>query len=472
MSRGSSLAEAATGPRRGTSCRRCSVFNRQFRSTRELRPMPHEPTPGASSARQLIESASAFARREMLAEAQQALQDARAALALRSDVGPAHWCDACLVALEIAARGGDVPELETEAAQLRSLSRGGRYWTEQARARVGGCAGRINPAHLDRVFAILAGEATPAAPHRDSPPIEGAYEAAAAPPVPARGPLTDPLLAEDHPTPDDSPIEAADVGWTARLSESANDLHSILVEDRRHAAGSVDVPLTSRTTPLLVAPAVEPAGLPLPEPLPTRHAARYGMLTLPLGLTPQSGSHAGSRCRLVARRIGPTAGGILVVLGLAAVICIYFFGAGLRVSSPRPGSAAEQGTRRGGATHVLGFASMRGTDPESAPRKHLIRGQALLSAGDTAGAVAALSAAAQSDSRGTIAWTAAETLARLPGRSAAAADAYLLAFAAGLPADRARTVAHAQELAGRPERARRVRQQVAGHSTVESNIRH
>ncbi|HEX8831154.1 MAG TPA: hypothetical protein VF705_08325 [Longimicrobium sp.] len=426
------------------------------------------------TARQLIESASAFARREMLAEAQQALQEARAALALRSDVGPAHWCDACLVALEIAARDGDVPEMEAEAVQLRSLSRGGRYWTEQARARIGGCAGRIAPAHLDRVFAILAGEATPAAPHRAPPSIaERAYEGAAPSKIRAREPLTDPLPAEDHAAPDGNPVEAPDFDWTARLSESANDLHAILFEDRRHAAGSVDAPVASCNTPLLVAAAVEPAGLPLPAPLPRRHTDRYGMATLALGPAPQSGLHAASRYRLVPRRrMGPTAGGFLVVLGLAAVICIYFFGADLRVSSARPGSAAEQASQRGSATHVLGFANMRGNNPESVPRNHLIRGQALLSSGDTAGAIAALSAAAQSDSRGTVAWTAAETLARLPGHSAAAADAYLLAYAAGLPADRAQAVAHAQELAGRPERAERVRQQAAAHSTPESSIRH
>jgi hypothetical protein len=435
--------------------------------------MLHDPTPGASSARQLIESALAFARREMLAEAQQALQDARAALALRSDVGPAHWCDACLVALEIAARGGDVPEMEAEAAQLRSLSRGGRYWTEQARARIGGCAGHIDPAHVDHVFAILAGEAIPAAPHREPPATpERASEAAAERPIPSREPM-DPLSAEGSSTSHDTPVEEAVVGSAARLSEAADDLHSILVEDRRHAAGFVDAPVASQSMVALVVPEGEPAGLPFPAPLPPRHASRYGMLTLPLSPTPRSGSHVAFRYRLVHQRVGPAAGEILVVLGLAAAMCIYFSGADFRISFAVPGSsAAEKVLRRGDVAHAVRLANTSGNDPESAPRNHLARGQALLAAGDTAGAVAALESAAQSDSRGATAWTAAETLSRLPGRSAPAADAYLLAFAAGLPADRAQTVARAQELAGRPDRAQRVRQQAADHLIADHSVRH
>jgi hypothetical protein len=112
----------------------------------------------------MIETASAFAQREMLPEARQALQRARGALAQRSDVGPAHWCNACLVALEIAARGGDVQGMEAEAAQLRSLSGGGQYWSEQARARIGMSSGRVDPARLDRVFAVLGGTALPTTP--------------------------------------------------------------------------------------------------------------------------------------------------------------------------------------------------------------------------------------------------------------------------------------------------------------------
>jgi hypothetical protein len=130
--------------------------------------MSHDPTDGAGggalapdNARQMIETASAFAQREMLPEARQALQRARSALSQRSDVGPAHWCNACLVALEIAARGGDVQGMEAEAAQLRSLSGGGQYWSEQARARIGKSSGRVDPARLDRVFAVLAGDAVP-----------------------------------------------------------------------------------------------------------------------------------------------------------------------------------------------------------------------------------------------------------------------------------------------------------------------
>ena len=142
--------------------------------------MSHDPTDGAGSgafapdnARQMIETASAFAQREMLPEARQALQRARNALAQRSDVGPAHWCNACLVALEIAARGGDVQGMEAEAAQLRSLSGGGQYWSEQARVRVGKSSGRVDPARLDRVFAVLAGTAAPSTPAPASAPPAG-----------------------------------------------------------------------------------------------------------------------------------------------------------------------------------------------------------------------------------------------------------------------------------------------------------
>ncbi|HEX8674624.1 MAG TPA: hypothetical protein VF710_22175 [Longimicrobium sp.] len=130
--------------------------------------MSHDRTDGAGggalasdNARQMIETASTFAQREMLPEARQALQRARGALSQRSDVGPAHWCNACLVALEIAARGGDVQGMEAEAAQLRSISGGGQYWSEQARARIGKSSGRVDPARLDRVFAVLAGDVLP-----------------------------------------------------------------------------------------------------------------------------------------------------------------------------------------------------------------------------------------------------------------------------------------------------------------------
>jgi hypothetical protein len=136
--------------------------------------MAHDPTESGATApdnaRQMIETASAFAQREMLPEARQALQRARTALAQRSDVGPAHWCNACLVALEIAARGGDAQGMEAEAAQLRSLSGGGQYWSEQARARIARSHGRVDPSRLDRVYAVLAGEAAPAHPAPEPPP--------------------------------------------------------------------------------------------------------------------------------------------------------------------------------------------------------------------------------------------------------------------------------------------------------------
>ncbi|HEX8454607.1 MAG TPA: hypothetical protein VF647_21185 [Longimicrobium sp.] len=156
--------------------------------------MSHDPTDGAGggalasdNARQMIEAASAFAQREMLPEARQALQRARSALSQRSDVGPAHWCNACLVALEIAARGGDVQGMEAEAAQLRSLSGGGHYWSEQGRTRIGKSSGRVDPARLDRVFAVLAGDAAPSssAPLPDAAPL--AFRVPDARPLPPEG---------------------------------------------------------------------------------------------------------------------------------------------------------------------------------------------------------------------------------------------------------------------------------------------
>jgi hypothetical protein len=158
----------------------------------------------------------------------------------------------------------------------------------------------------------------------------------------------------------------------------------------------------------------------------------------------------------------------IVVMALVAGAVWMYLPSGMKPSLPSPialrgGSVAdaEDALRGGDAALALEIARALAAGGDEAPRGHLVRGQALLATGDTAGAVDALAAAARADSRGSVAWAAAEALARLPGHEAPAADAYLLAFAAGLPAGRAETVARAQELAGRRDRARRVREQAA-----------
>lgn len=477
------------------------------------------------SAWQMVETASAFARREMLPEARQALQRARSTLAERNDVGPAHWCNACLVALEIAARGGDVRGMEAEAAQLHTLSMGGQYWAEQARARIAGSAGRVDQERLDRVFAVLAGTALPdsdalhpssacaegsgptglapslGAPElpmhpaqmdpdpvsRSEPPFHNAPDAGG--PVP-RAPLV--TVAEASVAPHNSPVHAVSVAPHIPLAHEASATPHILPaheasatphtpSEREAPAASAlaaEVATSERTPavalaeraaetpgaalrPAATVPAALPAaplvvaeralgGLPMSDfttaPQRMELAAPRGMAPSPLALAAApapSCEPAEPLPLLEARRDGGVLRGIMV---LALVACAAWMYMPL---------ATKQ------SLAVPGFALFRATsaEGEEAPRGHLARGQALLATGDTAGAVAAFAAAAQGDSRGAIAWAAAEALARLPGRAAPAADAYLLAFAAGLPPDRAEIVAHAQELAGHPDRARRVREQ-------------
>jgi hypothetical protein len=488
----------------------------------------------------MIETASAYAEREMLPEARQALQRARSALSQRSDVGPAHWCNACLVALEIAARGGDVQAMESEAAQLRSLSGGGRYWSEQARARVGKSSGRIDLARLDRVFAILAGDALPsssaAPPAAEPPPFrapdihppaeEGmsrsliaptprpvppigappaaaaAFEApsaevpavpaptaspaeryAAAPSASAPSPVDPRERTPEHlyrgaawggaawmgSASHDPPADAAESistsapeddfcfqeastdEWMARLSDLAD------VADDNLPLIFTDFPTAPPTVDLAAPRGMGPAPLPLPSALPPPPAARDA---------------AAEPLRPLERRSGAVLKGIGVVALVAGAVWMYL-PVGMKAFlpssipgialSPRGGSAAdaEDALRGGNAERALEIARALPSDGDEAPRGHLVRGRALLATGDTAGAVDALAAAARADNRGGIAWAAAEALARLPGHEAPAAEAYLLAFAAGLPEARAETVARAQELAGRPDRARRVREQAA-----------
>lgn len=417
--------------------------------------MPHEPTRDAASACHTIEAASAFAGREMLAEARRALQGARAALALRGDAGPAHWCDACLVALEIAARGGDVPELETETARLRSLSGDGRYWMEQARARIGEHASRISPARLDHVLAVLAGEAAPAAPLREpARSTDAAYPVVAhCPLATSPGPLVAPFAASVLPTAEDEDAEPVFL-----RGEGGGELDAIPAFSADRCAPSSTA--AENQTAHCAAPhaVVEPdtAGIDLPDPPPPSSGAA------PAIAHRREIVSAALTMKTVTRHLARSwvQGAVLVILALAALPwafrSVYSSSAVLSRSS-----AAEHALRTGGPARALQTASAPPEAGEAAPHTDLVLGRSLLAAGDTAGAVAAFARAAQSDSRGTIAWTAAEALARLPGHSACAADAYLLAFAAGLPSDRVETIARAQELAGRPERAERVREHAA-----------
>lgn len=407
--------------------------------------MPHEPTREAASARQRVETASAFARREMLAEARQALQGARNALALRGDVGTAHWCGACLVALEIAARGGDVPELEAEAAQLRSLSGGGRYWMEQARARVGEHANRIDPARLDHVLAVLAGEAAPAAPQRGHPPTsEAANPDDAHRPPPAPEPLAL-SLASCVPTTTENEVRTQPVA----SFPSDSDMPAPSAGDTRRPTCAQ--PSSEQYAAPSTVEELDTAGINLPDAPPPFSLATAHCPEI-LGAAPKPKAATTHLPQAI------NGGVILVVLALSALLWASRSTAGVSATlSSISAFAAEHALSPGNTGRALQTASALGGAGEAVPHEHLVLGRALLAAGDTAGAVAAFARAAQTDSRGPIAWTAAETLARLPGHSASAADAYLLAFAAGLPAERAQTVARAQELAGRPERAQRVR---------------
>ncbi|HEY0152618.1 MAG TPA: hypothetical protein VGB92_11515 [Longimicrobium sp.] len=251
-----------------------------------------------------------------------------------------------------------------------------------------------------------------------------------------------------------------------------------------HATGDVPAPRAAApTTALPAAPVViaelDPAGLPIPgfptAPPTVDLDAPRGMaptpLPVPADLPPPPTQHAAPE---PLPPLELRSGGLLkaiVVMALVAGAVWMYLPAGMKASIPTsiPGIAlparggsvadAEDALRAGDPARALEIARTLPAEGEDAPRGHLLRGRALLATGDTAGAIDALAAAARCDNRGTVAWAAAEALARLPGREAPAAEAYLLAFAAGLPEASAEKVARAQELAGRPDRARRVREQ-------------
>jgi hypothetical protein len=252
-----------------------------------------------------------------------------------------------------------------------------------------------------------------------------------------------------------------------------------------HAAGDAP-PSTPRAAAPAIAPApvlvaeLDPAGLPIPDfptaPPTVDLAAPRGMAPTPLVLPIDTGAPPPAQVSAEPLPVlEPRPGGGLlkgiVMLALIGGATWMYLPADIKASLSVPGIAlptrgasvddAEAALRTGDAKAALEIARALPAEGDDAPRGHLVRAQALLATGDTAGAVAALTAAAQGDNRGTIAWTAAEALALLPGHEPAAAEAYLLSFAAGLPAARAETVARAQERAGRPDRARRVRAQAA-----------
>lgn len=175
-------------------------------------------------------------------------------------------------------------------------------------------------------------------------------------------------------------------------------------------------------------PAVAPpARAPLPRARPKQPGAE----------NPRSskGQRSVSRGATVLRLgLVPATLGLLIAAGVAS---------GRVTMDKWPGTAAEKantGDAPVPAAVLLEHASKR------------------ISAGDTVGAVGLLLQAARADVAGDgTAWEAAERLSMLPVYDAEAAEAYLLAFGAGLPRWRWERVAQAQEDAGYAERATRIR---------------
>jgi hypothetical protein len=88
----------------------------------------------------------------------------------------------------------------------------------------------------------------------------------------------------------------------------------------------------------------------------------------------------------------------------------------------------------------------------------LLRGDARIAAGDTAGAIADyLGAARAAKPEGRAAWEAGSRLVRVPGQENAAAEALLRAYVLGISSDRWESISAALERAGRHEEAQRVR---------------
>jgi hypothetical protein len=148
------------------------------------------------------------------------------------------------------------------------------------------------------------------------------------------------------------------------------------------------------------------------------------------GPLPTPREHPGRAARSFPPRV-PTAAR-LALLALIAVLAPGLRGVLSAVWGRESVAAqAEQAIAAGEAGRALELAERVG---EPLPRLLLLRGRARLALGDTLGAVAELRVAAAH--RGATAAEAAEAarlLASWPGHANAAADAYVAAFAAGLP---------------------------------------
>lgn len=151
------------------------------------------------------------------------------------------------------------------------------------------------------------------------------------------------------------------------------------------------------------------------------------------------------------RRWGPArVAAILVAVG-------WIGGVGwTTVGKPLPWDPVGSARRRLAAGDAAGA---RGRLADAADSEGLVlRGEAHLALGDTTAAVADLLEGARLDGvPGERAWEAATRLEQLPGYGSEAAEAFRLAYVAGVPRERWEWVAHALQRAGREEEAARVR---------------
>lgn len=238
----------------------------------------------------------------------------------------------------------------------------------------------------------------------------------------------------------------------------------------------------------VAAPRLESAGLPMPEfpaagPELDRQAVRVPLPSLVLSTLPPAaprgpveedrGMNGDPEARPV--KSGPGLGDLVknvAILAIVVVAALMYMPESMKEKLPAvsglsiPGmgggatlSAAEGALTRGEAGKALRILDEMEPAPSERAHVEILRGRALARTGDDAGAARAFVAAAQADSRGEVALEAARAASRLPGQEAAAADAYLLAFASGHADARGEweAVAAAQEKAGERERAERVR---------------
>jgi hypothetical protein len=147
---------------------------------------------------------------------------------------------------------------------------------------------------------------------------------------------------------------------------------------------------------------------------------------------------------------------VLAVLGAFALAPDAVPDLAARYRGKRSVAGAEEALRAGEPARAL---SITGEVGDPGTDVLLVRARAFLALGDTsAGAATLLAAAAHPRASGSQAGEAARLLAEIPGRENAAADAYLHAFAEGLPPEQWPMAAAALERAGRWEHARRLRE--------------